>query len=88
MTRKLIYARFVQARAYDGAKRVEIDSEWCRAKDVERWLDRQVRSYKTFKARVANLPDHRPRLAYVVKVYRKEQSHAKAEVRNQDRVGI
>lgn len=72
MSRQMIYAQFVQCRAYDGLKRSETDTIMNKIRDLEKWIQRQVESYKAHKARVANKANARPRLAYVVKVYLKE----------------
>lgn len=73
--RVMLGAVLVQARAYDGLKRTECRSmDNCRADKVAGWIDRQVRQYKGFVERTKQYPGHRPRLAYVVKVYAKDDT--------------
>lgn len=73
MTRQMIDAVFVQARAYDGAKRTEMQASHqpYPPKDISKWIALQIESYKSFKRRVEPWEGHRPRLAYCVKVYLK-----------------
>jgi hypothetical protein len=72
MTRPLADAIFVQGRAY-GGKRSSTSASLNKAADASRWLDLQIRAYRTFKERVSRYEGHRPRLAYAVRVYLKDQ---------------
>lgn len=71
MTREVVAAVFVQCRAYDGRKRTEIDSIANNVKKVDRWIESQIVQYKAHKKRIKKFKNHRPRLAYAVRVYLK-----------------
>lgn len=71
MTRVMIAAGLYQCRAYDGRK-VSYVQTWENER-ADKWIERQIKSYKYFKNSVAKYENHRPRFAYCVKVYLKEK---------------
>jgi hypothetical protein len=73
VTRKLIAARLVQARAYDGRKESAVCSTLNNPNNVANWIERQILQYRNFKESVRGYPHHRPRLGYVVKVYERNE---------------
>lgn len=75
MTRRLVDACIIQARAGDGRK-----ESMCRASDnvrnlenIERWIQKQISAYKSQKKWAkAHGQYKRKRIAYVVRLYAKE----------------
>jgi len=72
MTRRLVDACLMQARATDGLKESSVVASLNNVKHVDKWIDSQVRQYEDFKRRIQGYPNIRPRFAYVVKLYLKE----------------